>query len=386
MKNLKEWFSDNLRYFFLLAAVFIGILAIVLGMRMYNTYRSENALQSASAETDIPEEEVIKVFTPEAAQDAESEESQETAADKAADAQESETKAQTETEKSAQSETKAQTEQKNTSQSETKTQTEQKNTSQSETKAQTEQKNTSHSETKAQTERKNTSQSESKAQTEKKNTSQSETKAQTESKPKTDTDKSNAASGQTEGKAGRTETAIAGGTILTSEGNSSDQNQNLNRTQTNSQTETVKQSETVKQTETQKQTEEIDTLKKMSAATKYSPNEANIRSGPGTEYDILGDTDIGEAITVTGQTTSWYQVSINGQTGYISKSLLEDTYTPVYLTMTGTCYIRSEADYGDNIIGEYGAGTTVEFLGDVGGWYKVRVDGMTGYMGARFFQ
>lgn len=62
-----------------------------------------------------------------------------------------------------------------------------------------------------------------------------------------------------------------------------------------------------------------------------------------------------------------------------------DPPQPVYLTMTGACYIRSYADYGDNIIGEYPAGTVVEFLEDVGGWYKVQVDGMVGYMGARFF-
>ena len=58
---------------------------------------------------------------------------------------------------------------------------------------------------------------------------------------------------------------------------------------------------------------------------------------------------------------------------------------PVFMTMTGTCYMRSYADYGDNIIGEYPAGTVVEFLEDAGGWYKVSVDGQVGYMGARFF-
>ncbi|MDD2957387.1 MAG: SH3 domain-containing protein [Lachnospiraceae bacterium] len=62
-----------------------------------------------------------------------------------------------------------------------------------------------------------------------------------------------------------------------------------------------------------------------------------------------------------------------------------EVYQPVYMTMTGACYIRSYADYGDNIIGEYPAGTVVEFLEDVGGWYKVQIDGMVGYMGARFF-
>ena len=63
----------------------------------------------------------------------------------------------------------------------------------------------------------------------------------------------------------------------------------------------------------------------------------------------------------------------------------EAPYQPVYLTMKGACYIRSYPDYGDNIIGEYPAGTVVEFLEDVGGWYKVQIDGMVGYMGARFF-
>lgn len=58
---------------------------------------------------------------------------------------------------------------------------------------------------------------------------------------------------------------------------------------------------------------------------------------------------------------------------------------PVYLTMQGSCYLRAEPSMEAEIIGEYWTGTTVEFLEDAGGWYKVRVDGMTGYMGARFF-
>ena len=120
--------------------------------------------------------------------------------------------------------------------------------------------------------------------------------------------------------------------------------------------------------------------------TMYPVTSVNVRSGPGTNYIVTGNADQGEAVTVSGETTEWYQVKRDGKTGYIFKSLLTEEYTPVYLTMTGTCYMKSEADYGDNIIGEYYAGTTVEFLGDAGGWYKVRVDGQTGYMGSRFFE
>ena len=52
--------------------------------------------------------------------------------------------------------------------------------------------------------------------------------------------------------------------------------------------------------------------------------------------------------------------------------------------MNGTCYLRSESSYGDNIIGEIYGGTTVEYLFNDGGWAYIRVDGMEGYIGARF--
>ena len=138
--------------------------------------------------------------------------------------------------------------------------------------------------------------------------------------------------------------------------------------------------------ETQPQTEEIDTLVGYTnSQTRYAVTSLNVRSGPGTEYEVIADVGQGGELYVTGETSSWYRVNYGGQIGFVGKNLVEEQYTPVYKTMTGTCYMRSEPDYGDNIIGEYSAGTTVEFLEDVGGWYKVRVDGMTGYMGARFF-
>lgn len=63
----------------------------------------------------------------------------------------------------------------------------------------------------------------------------------------------------------------------------------------------------------------------------------------------------------------------------------EAVYTPVYRTLNHTCYLRSYADYGDNIIAELGEGTVVELLED-GGWAKVQVDGMVGYVGGKFLQ
>ena len=53
-------------------------------------------------------------------------------------------------------------------------------------------------------------------------------------------------------------------------------------------------------------------------------SKANIRSGPGTSYSILGVADVGATLTVTGHTDSnWYEISYNGKTGYIAGNLVK---------------------------------------------------------------
>ncbi len=60
-------------------------------------------------------------------------------------------------------------------------------------------------------------------------------------------------------------------------------------------------------------------------------------------------------------------------------------YEPEYRTLTGTCNLREGPGYDYDVITEYPAGTTVEYLGMESGWVKVEVDGMIGYMGPSFF-
>ena len=45
--------------------------------------------------------------------------------------------------------------------------------------------------------------------------------------------------------------------------------------------------------------------------------DVNIRSGPGTEYQSIGQVSRGTTLTITGKSDNWYQVSYNGGTGYI---------------------------------------------------------------------
>lgn len=51
---------------------------------------------------------------------------------------------------------------------------------------------------------------------------------------------------------------------------------------------------------------------------------ANVRKGPGTDYEKLGLAYVGTELTVTGKTGDWYEVKFEGQTGYIAASLVKE--------------------------------------------------------------
>lgn len=167
--------------------------------------------------------------------------------------------------------------------------------------------------------------------------------------------------------------------------------ENMSETDTETSTEKVTEAETVTEKVTEKITEKETavTEKKQEAGTSQTEKRQET-TVPQTEKKRETAVSQTEPLIVINPSESQRQTEQRQtnppQTEPPQTDPPEtDPPEPVYLTMTGTCYFRSYADYGDNIIGEYPAGTVVEFLEDVGGWYKVQVDGMVGYMGAKFF-
>lgn len=160
--------------------------------------------------------------------------------------------------------------------------------------------------------------------------------------------------------------------------------------QTEASSETELQSETKPETETQTDASSAQPAETSAPAEETSDSASNPASQtetPDTEATTEAAAPAAESETSAPVQTEpvVIQTEIQTETQAPTEPATEAPYQPVYLTMKGACYIRSYADYGDNIIGEYPAGTVVEFLEDAGGWYKVQVDGIVGYMGARFF-
>ena len=105
-----------------------------------------------------------------------------------------------------------------------------------------------------------------------------------------------------------------------------------------------------------------------------------------TEAVIATETEIENEMQTYSENETEITAETESQTEAQTEIQTETEYIPKYKTLIGSCYIRSEPSMEAEILGEYIYGTTVEFLEDVGGWYKVQIDGMTGYMGARFFE
>lgn len=182
-------------------------------------------------------------------------------------------------------------------------------------------------------------------------------------------------------------------------------------------TVSTNQSETQTQTQTQSESNssaaaELQSLSEYGTSTTlYASTEVNIRLEPGTDAGILGSLVTGDSVTVTGETSQWFRVNVNGNVGYISKAYLVNTQpTPTQTeaqqpesvsdaTMQnaeynsfvdyGTSYtyytttdvnLRSAPGTDSSVINSVGSGTALTVVGETDNWYVAVVNGQRTYI------
>ena len=126
----------------------------------------------------------------------------------------------------------------------------------------------------------------------------------------------------------------------------------------------------------------------------------NLRNAP--NGDILGSYPRGTAVTVHSTDGGWSKVTVNGQSGYMSSQWLSSS-KPTGSTgssssssigtavvnnpvSTQVLFLRSEPSTSSQSLGYYRNGKSVTLLAKLDGWYKVKVDGQTGYMMAKYLK
>lgn len=119
-----------------------------------------------------------------------------------------------------------------------------------------------------------------------------------------------------------------------------------------------------------------------STNTMQATANVNVRSGPGTNYSIVGWLAQGSTITKTGTSGNWTRVTYNNQTAYISSAYLRSysgtntntntsTTSKTLLVCRVSTIIRNGPSTAYRTIGYLDPGDTIEYLGTYGSWYKV---------------
>ena len=122
----------------------------------------------------------------------------------------------------------------------------------------------------------------------------------------------------------------------------------------------------------------------------------NVRSGAGTNYGIVGTLAANATVNILGQEGSWYKVSCNGVTGYVSSSYIRvndnngnnnsgssEKYGKV-VDVSTKLNVRRSASTSSSIVGTLSNDTKVTILEKTNGWYKISYYGIEGYVSASY--
>jgi SH3-like domain-containing protein len=111
-----------------------------------------------------------------------------------------------------------------------------------------------------------------------------------------------------------------------------------------------------------------------------SSDTANIRSGPGTNYDILWKVEKYHPLFILKKTDVWYHFhDFEKDEGWIHESLVNKT--PTVITKSDKCNVRSGPDTKDKILFTVDKGIPFKILSRKGNWIRIQhADGDMGWI------
>ena len=117
---------------------------------------------------------------------------------------------------------------------------------------------------------------------------------------------------------------------------------------------------------------------------KITGNNVNVRSGPSTKDSIIGFCDVTDCFKVIDYSNDWYMIDYLGKTGYVSKKYVKEiNVDSKELKIKKQVYLKRDSSFY-NLDGTYMI-TLPKYqnafvLEEVGDYYKVKVDGIVGYI------
>ena len=111
-----------------------------------------------------------------------------------------------------------------------------------------------------------------------------------------------------------------------------------------------------------------------------------MRAGPDSTYRKVNELKEGDIVVILDRSNSeWYKINFNGSVGYVNASLLRDILTVESFYAKGyttaeRVNIRDKPKVSGEVKGTYVKYTEMTITGIDNGWYRVKYDGITGYV------
>jgi cell wall-associated NlpC family hydrolase len=121
-------------------------------------------------------------------------------------------------------------------------------------------------------------------------------------------------------------------------------------------------------------------------AATVSATKLNIRTGPSTSHSVVSTINNSDIVVLLEKVDSeWFRVNLNGVEGYAKAEYFRDILTAENFNATGkltgdSVFIRKGPSTEHEVLASHNAGTLMTVIGINNGWYKVRHDGVTGYI------
>lgn len=119
----------------------------------------------------------------------------------------------------------------------------------------------------------------------------------------------------------------------------------------------------------------------------YATEPVNLRTGPGTRYQIIAELQLGDQLELIGTSGSWTKVLWNGQIGYVfSKYLSSERIMQGSVAVAkSSVYVRTGPSTKCKRLGKMQKGETAQITGISGKWLKITWKEQTGYVYRSYF-
>lgn len=115
-------------------------------------------------------------------------------------------------------------------------------------------------------------------------------------------------------------------------------------------------------------------------ATVTAQGGLRLRTTASTSSQVLATLSAGTQVEVLNALDGWYRIEASGKTGYVSSQ---------YLSVSGTVSasslnVRSTPSTSGTKVTALSSGTLVEILDSLDGWYRIQANGQTGYVSSQY--